>query len=82
VAERGDISEELQRARSHVERLSLMLDQADAGGVGKKIDFYLQELIREVNTMGSKSHLAAQSDLVVEMKSIIEKMCEQSANVA
>lgn len=82
VAERGDISEELQRARSHVERLSLMLDQADAGGVGKKIDFYLQELIREVNTMGSKSHLAAQSDLVVEMKSIIEKMREQSANVA
>lgn len=82
VAERGDISEELQRARSHVERLGQVLDAAGDEGVGKKIDFYLQELIREVNTMGSKSHLAAQSDLVVEMKSIIEKMREQSANVA
>ncbi|WP_230467178.1 YicC/YloC family endoribonuclease [Lujinxingia vulgaris] len=82
VAERGDISEELQRARSHVERLGQVLDEAGEDGVGKKIDFYLQELIREVNTMGSKGHLAAQSDLVVEMKSIIEKMREQSANVA
>ncbi|RAL25487.1 YicC family protein [Lujinxingia litoralis] len=81
-AERGDISEELQRARSHVARLGTVLDEASEQGVGKKIDFYLQELIREVNTMGSKSHLATQSDLVVEMKSAIEKMREQSANVA
>ena len=78
--EKGDISEELQRARSHVAKLAEVI--AESGGeVGKKVDFYLQELIRESNTMGSKSQHAKLTDLVIDMKSIIEKMREQAANV-
>ena len=78
--EKGDISEEIQRARSHVIRLGEVLDSEETA-VGKKIDFYLQELIREANTMGSKSRHAALTELVIEMKSGIEKMREQAANV-
>ena len=78
--ERGDIAEELQRARSHVATLHQILSGPEAG-VGKKIDFYLQELIRETNTMGSKSQHAGLTDEVIEMKSVIEKMREQAANI-
>ena len=79
--EKGDISEELQRARSHVEKLSGLVADTGSDGVGKKIDFYLQEMIRETNTMGSKSQHAGLTDLVIEMKSLVEKMREQAANV-
>lgn len=78
--EKGDIAEEMQRARSHVDQLGDVVDGAD-GAVGKKIDFYLQELIRETNTMGSKSRHPALTDCVIEMKSLIEKMREQAANI-
>ncbi len=78
--EKGDISEEIQRTRSHLERLETLLDEPTEA-IGKKIDFYLQELIREANTMGSKSQHAELTDRVIEMKSIIEKMREQAANV-
>lgn len=78
--EKGDICEEVQRARSHLDRLKeVVMEPGEA--VGKKIDFYLQELIRETNTMGSKSQHAGLTDRVIEMKSIIEKMREQAANV-
>lgn len=79
--ERGDIAEELQRGKSHVGRLQKVIESASGEAVGKKIDFYLQELIRETNTMGSKSQHAGLTDLVIEMKSLIEKMREQAANV-
>lgn len=82
--DRGDIAEELQRAGAHIERLEAMLsvnDDEHRDGVGKKLDFYLQEMVRETNTMGSKSQHAALSDLVIEMKSRIEKMREQAANI-
>lgn len=79
--ERGDIAEELQRANAHIENLFEILQTPEAGGVGKKIDFYLQEMIRETNTMGSKSQDSELSTLVIEMKSRIEKMREQAANI-
>lgn len=79
--EKGDIDEELQRARSHVEKLQTVIDEAREEAVGKKVDFYLQELVRETNTMGSKSQHAGLTDLVIEMKSLVEKMREQAANV-
>lgn len=78
--EKGDISEEIQRARSHTVKLGELV----TGGVspmGKKIDFYLQELIRETNTMSSKSRHPELTDCVIEMKSLVEKMREQAANV-
>ena len=79
--EKGDIAEELQRAESHLQRLSEIIAAADDEAVGKKIDFYLQELVRETNTMGSKSQHAGLTDCVIEMKSIVEKMREQAANI-
>lgn len=79
VVERGDISEELQRARSHVERLREVIHLGDEAG--KKLDFYLQEMIRESNTMGSKSQHGPLTDQVIEMKSLVEKMREQAANI-
>lgn len=79
--EKGDITEEIERARAHIEQLEALLESAGGEAVGKKIDFYLQELIRETNTMGSKSRHAGLTDRVIEMKSIVEKMREQVANV-
>ncbi len=78
--EKGDISEEFQRARSHIQRLQAIIEESEEA-VGKKIDFYLQELIRETNTMGSKSQYAQLTDRIIEMKSLVEKMREQAANV-
>ncbi len=78
--EKGDISEEFQRTRSHIERLQSIVEESQEA-VGKKIDFYLQELIRETNTMGSKSQHAALTDRIIDMKSVVEKMREQAANI-
>jgi uncharacterized protein (TIGR00255 family) len=78
-ADRTDIAEELQRAGSHIERLRALL--ASEEPVGKQLDFYLQELIRETNTMASKSSFAALTDLIIQMKSIVEQLREQAANI-
>lgn len=81
-ADKADVSEELQRAKSHVDTLrTILAGERDEDAVGKTIDFYLQELIRETNTMGSKSHTARGTDLVIDMKSTVEKMREQAANI-
>ena len=78
--EKGDISEEMQRAGAHLQKLEDVVETS-ATAVGKKIDFYLQELIRETNTMGSKSRHPELTERVIEMKSLIEKMREQAANI-
>ncbi len=79
VAQRGDITEELTRLRIHLEALTELLDRAEP--VGKSIEFLLQEINREVNTMGSKSQNAGLSQLTVEVKGEAEKMREQVQNV-
>jgi len=80
-AERTDIAEEVQRAGAHLESLGELFDQGMDAAIGKKIDFYLQELIRETNTMASKSNFADLTSVVVDMKAAIEQMREQTANV-
>lgn len=81
-ADKADVSEELQRAKSHVEKLrGILSGEGGDEGVGKTIDFYLQELIRETNTMGSKSSSAKGTDIVIAMKSTVERMREQAANI-
>ncbi|MGM0556764.1 MAG: YicC/YloC family endoribonuclease [Myxococcota bacterium] len=81
-ADKADISEEVQRAESHVATLrEILAGNRDEEAVGKTIDFYLQELIRETNTMGSKSNSSTGTDLVIDMKSTVEKMREQAANI-
>ncbi|HEY6007830.1 MAG TPA: YicC/YloC family endoribonuclease [Geobacteraceae bacterium] len=78
-ADRSDISEEIVRLRSHVEKFREML--AEKGAVGRKLDFLLQEMNREVNTVGSKTPDAQAARVVVEMKAELEKIREQVQNV-
>jgi uncharacterized protein (TIGR00255 family) len=84
LAERGDVSEELARLRSHVEQFRALL--SGAGEAGKKLDFLLQEMQREANTLLSKtpgveSEGLAITGLALEVKSDIEKLREQAQNV-
>jgi uncharacterized protein (TIGR00255 family) len=84
LAERSDISEELDRLRSHLQQFSKLLD--GAGELGKKLDFLLQEMHREANTMLSKtpgveSEALAITGLALEIKAEIEKLREQVQNI-
>jgi uncharacterized protein (TIGR00255 family) len=84
LADRSDVSEELARLRSHVEQFGKLL--AGAGEAGKKLDFLLQEMQREANTLLSKtpgveSEGLAITGLALEVKSDIEKLREQAQNV-
>ncbi|HSX26376.1 MAG TPA: YicC/YloC family endoribonuclease [Chlamydiales bacterium] len=79
-AERVDISEEITRLRSHFVQFKELLSPK-AGAIGRKMDFLVQEMAREINTIGSKSAESKISHLVVEMKSELEKMREQIQNI-
>jgi uncharacterized protein (TIGR00255 family) len=79
LAERSDVTEEIVRLKSHLGALRELLDGAD--GVGKRIDFLLQEVQREVNTVASKSSDLELTHLAVEAKGEVEKIREQVQNV-
>ena len=78
LADRLDISEEVVRFRTHLEHMDDILSQRE---VGKKAEFMMQELNREVNTMASKSNHAGISQSSVEIKSELEKVREQLQNI-
>ncbi len=78
-AERSDVTEELVRLGSHVEQFRTYLSAAEP--VGRRLDFLVQEMHREVNTLGSKASDAGISGMVVEMKAELEKIREQIQNV-
>lgn len=78
-ADRAAIDEELVRLRSHIEEFVAALEQD--GPVGRRLDFIVQELHREVNTIGSKSVDLDISKAVVDAKVIIEQLREQAQNV-
>jgi len=79
MADRSDVTEELVRARSHGAQFREIIEQQ--GPVGRKLDFLVQELNREVNTIGSKANNAEISQSVVAIKSELEKIREQIQNV-
>jgi len=79
LADRTDIAEELTRLQSHFDQLETLLAQSDP--IGRKLDFLLQELAREANTIGAKSQDASIAHLVVDLKAEIERMREQAQNV-
>lgn len=78
-ADKADISEELARLSSHIEQFDRTMKSEEP--IGRKLDFYLQEMNREVNTIGSKANDANIALEVVEMKSLLEKMKEQVQNI-
>ena len=79
LADRADITEELTRLRAHLDQAHEVL--GEGGVVGRRFDFLVQELNREVNTIGSKGQEAGLHALVIEMKSEVEKIREQVQNL-
>ena len=77
--ERADITEEIVRSKSHIQQIKKYLKMEEP--VGKRLNFLLQEIVREVNTIGSKSPQTEITLQVVEMKSELEKMREQLQNL-
>jgi uncharacterized protein (TIGR00255 family) len=79
MADRSDVTEELVRLASHFDQFEALL--ADPAPVGRRLEFLLQEMSREANTLGSKSQDVRLSHLVVDIKSQLEKIREQVQNV-
>ncbi|PWU21939.1 MAG: YicC family protein [Bdellovibrio sp.] len=79
ILEKSDINEEIVRLDEHLQNYQGLM--VDGGPLGKKLDFYTQELLREINTIGSKSTVSRLTQVVVEAKTIIERMREQVQNL-
>lgn len=77
--EKMDVHEEINRIKSHLQKFDSLLK--DGGELGRQIEFLLQELGRETNTIGSKSSIEALSNAVVQMKVQLEKIREQALNL-
>nr|WP_054751568.1 DUF1732 domain-containing protein [Piscibacillus salipiscarius] len=79
LADKADITEEITRLLSHIEQVedAMRLSQP----IGRRLDFIAQELLRETNTIGSKSNNVQISKIVVALKSEIEKIKEQVQNI-
>jgi len=79
MAEKSDITEEIVRLKSHIIQFGDLLKGIDA--VGRNIDFLIQEMIREINTIGSKSSDAGISKMVIDIKSELARIREQAQNI-
>ncbi|HCX61945.1 YicC/YloC family endoribonuclease [Sedimentibacter sp.] len=78
-ADKSDINEEIVRFKSHMKQLNNVL--AEGGPVGRKLDFIIQELNREINTIGSKIGNLDIIQMVIEVKNLLEKIREQIQNI-
>jgi uncharacterized protein (TIGR00255 family) len=79
MAEKSDVTEEVVRLKSHIHQFHAMLNSDET--VGRKIDFLIQEMYREINTLGSKSCDEEISKWVIEIKSELAKLREQGQNI-
>lgn len=79
LADKTDVTEEIVRLRCHIKQLLAFLEEDVA--VGRKLDFLIQEFLREVNTLGSKINDAGIAHMIVDLKSELEKMREQVQNI-
>lgn len=79
MADKTDVTEEIVRLRCHIGQFKLFL--GEESGIGRKLDFLIQEFLREVNTLASKINDAAVAHLTVDLKSELEKMREQVQNI-
>ena len=80
LADRSDVTEEVQRLLCHLDYAIGIVD-SDEGPVGRKLEFLIQEMHRELNTMGAKVDDPEQSLKVIEMKNILSSLKEQAANI-
>jgi uncharacterized protein (TIGR00255 family) len=78
-ADKADINEEVTRLKSHIQQFLLALRSMDP--IGRKLDFLVQEMNREANTIGSKANDSNIAKLVVDIKSLLEKLKEQVQNI-
>ena len=79
MLERGDIHEELDRLVIHIQQLDELLLAKQP--VGRELDFLIQEMNREINTIGSKSSAIEIKNQVIQLKTILEKIREQIQNI-
>ncbi|MCR9067045.1 MAG: YicC family protein, partial [Cytophagales bacterium] len=79
VLQKADVDEELDRLEAHVKEVAHIMEQA--GPVGRRLDFMMQELNREANTLSSKSISSQTTNIAVELKVLIEQMREQVQNI-
>lgn len=82
MADRADVTEEIVRTRTHLQRFHEALTGDDAEPCGRRLDFLAQELLRELNTIGSKCRDADIAGRVVDAKVELEKVREQAQNIA
>ena len=81
LAERSDVAEELTRIGSHIDQLAAALESQGGEPAGRRMEFLLQEMLREANTLGAKAQDAMISQRVVAMKVELERLREQVQNV-
>lgn len=79
VCQKSDVAEELDRLEAHIQEVTLTLKQK--GPIGRRLDFLMQELNREANTLSSKSMSSETSQIAVDLKVLIEQMREQVQNI-
>ena len=79
IADKSDITEELVRLKSHIQQFNSFMELDEP--VGRRLDFLLQEFLREINTMASKINNPEITHKTVELKNEVEKMREQAANI-
>jgi uncharacterized protein (TIGR00255 family) len=80
-ADKADLSEEVVRLGAHLERLGELLSATDPAGVGRQLEFLNQEILREINTIGSKGRDLEIARAVLDLKNLAESLREQVANI-
>jgi len=78
-ADKSNITEEIVRLKSHLSQLKKSVEENEP--IGRKLDFLIQEMIREINTIGSKASDLEITNHVVDIKSELEKIREQAQNI-
>ncbi len=81
-SDKSDVTEEIVRARAHIAAFRDTINGSDDGERGRRLDFLTQELLRELNTLGSKCRDAGVASAVVDAKVELEKIREQAQNIA
>jgi len=79
LADRGDVTEEITRLKSHCDQMAALFETREPAG--RKIEFLIQEMGREINTVGSKTAMAEITPRVIDIKAELEKMRELAQNI-